>query len=237
MKITINIKLFFFILSIFINCAKNKYPDSISTLATYDKKSNSYILIKDNIKTVWNEKGQIFSETNLDELGRENGTSKTFFPETGALLSVGNFKNGEREGIWEWYFPDGKIYYRSGYSPDKKRQVWIATNVLGNEHGTHERYYDNGKIEERGTYEFGLKVGRWEKYFKNGKQEHFGTYSSDKKIGIWVYLYPNGNKVAEEKYDENGKLINRTTFYPNGKEECIVSSDSRACNEIIVIKN
>ncbi len=237
MKITINIKLLFFILSIFINCAKNKYPDSIPTLATYDKKSNSYILIKDNIKTVWNEKGQIFSETNLDELGRENGTSKTFFPETGALLSVGNFKSGEREGIWEWYFPDGKIYYRSGYSPDKKRQVWIATNVLGNEHGIHERYYDNGNIEERGTYEFGLKVGRWEKFFKNGKQEHFGSYSSDKKIGIWVYLYPNGNKVAEEKYDENGKLINRTTFYPNGKEECIVSSDSRACNEIIVIKN
>jgi antitoxin component YwqK of YwqJK toxin-antitoxin module len=114
------------------------------------KKTNSYSLTSGGVKKVWNDKGQLFSLTNLDDRLLENGLSLTFFPETGAILSRGNFVEGKREGIWEWYFPDGKLYYRSGYSPYKQRQVWISTNLLGNEHGIHERFYENGQLEEKG---------------------------------------------------------------------------------------
>ena len=123
-----------------IYCVKSKYPESVPPNAIYSKKTNSYSLTSTGIKKVWNDKGQLFSQTAIDGSLRENGLSLTFFPETGAVLSRGNFVEGKREGIWEWYFPDGNLYYRSGYSPDKQRQVWISTNLLGNEHGIHERY-------------------------------------------------------------------------------------------------
>ena len=220
--------LFLFLLS-FHFCKENKSNSSLPKEAIYEKKTNSYSLITDGKKKVWNEKGQLFSEVELDEVQRENGNAKTYFPENGKLLSTGKYKNGEREGIWEWYFPNGNLYYRSGYSPDKKRQVWIATNVLGNEHGIHERYYENGQLEEKGSYEYGLKVGKWEKYYKNGKPEHYGSFKNDKKIGKWIYLYPDGKIVTEENFDENGKLINRSTFYPDGSPECMITEKEKKC--------
>jgi antitoxin component YwqK of YwqJK toxin-antitoxin module len=223
------IRLFLFTFFVCISCSKNKNPESIPSGATYNKKTNSFSLIISGKKKVWNEKGQLFSETSLDSKNRENGQSLTFFPETGAILSKGNFVEGKREGIWEWYYPNGNIYYRSGYSPDKKREVWISTNLLGNEHGIHERYYENGQLEEKGSYEFGLKVDKWEKYYKNGKLEHFGSYQSDKKIGQWIYLYPDGKKVAEETFDSNGKLESRETFYPDGSRECSFFQNKLDC--------
>ncbi len=217
---------FFFI---FLFCSQKKNPDSIPVNAIYDKKTNSYSIIEEGSKKVWNEKGQLFSQTNLNENLQEHGLSLSYFPETGAILSRGNFVEGKREGIWEWYFPNGKLYYRSGYSPDKKREVWISTNLLGNEHGIHERYYENGQLEEKGSYEYGLKVDKWEKYYKNGKLEHLGFYKSDKKIGAWIYLYPDGKKVVEETFDSNGNLESRESFFPDGSKECSLYQNKLNC--------
>lgn len=217
---------------IFLSCSKNQNPSSIPQDARYDKRTNSYVLVANGQKKIWNEHGELFSEEGLDEVGRSHGEYKSFFPSTGSLLSKGNFKNGEREGVWEWYFPNGKIYYKSGYSSERKRQVWIETNLLGNEHGIHERYYPNGRLEERGKYDFGLKTGYWEKFYKNGNFEHDGNYESDKKIGKWLYLYPDGKKEAEEEFSESGKLIYRNTYFPDGTIECIIRIDSKKCNKL-----
>lgn len=237
--VTITVLIFFMnrvllILTIlYISCVKNKYPDTVPPDAKFDKKTSSFILVKDGVRKVWNESGELFSEESLDNLGRNNGAYRSYFPSSGALLSRGSYKDGEREGIWEWYFPDGKIYYKSGYSPDRKRQVWIETNLLGNEHGIHERYYPNGQIEEKGTFEYGLKIGEWEKYYKNGKLEHRGFYRADKKIGEWVYLYHDGKSAVNELFDGDGKLISRSTFYPNGELECKISPPKNVeCNKL-----
>jgi antitoxin component YwqK of YwqJK toxin-antitoxin module len=216
----------------FLYCVKNKFPESVPPNAIYSKKTNSYSLTSSGIKKVWNDQGQLFSQTNIGDTFQENGLSLTFFPETGAILSRGNFVEGKREGIWEWYFPDGKLYYRSGYSPDKQREVWISTNLLGNEHGIHERYYENGQLEEKGFYEFGLKIDKWEKYYKNGKLEQYGNYNQDKKIGEWTYLYPDGKMVAKEIYDQVGKLQLRSTFYPDGSKECTLNVNKLDCTSI-----
>lgn len=216
-----------------LSCSKDVYPKTIPPEARYDKRTNSYVYIANGKKKVWNENGELFSEESLDEVGRSHGLYQSFFPSTGALLSRGNFKNGEREGVWEWYFPNGRIYYRSGYSSEKKRQVWIETNLLGNEHGLHERYYSSGNLEERGSFEFGLKTGVWEKFYKNGNFEHGGRYKSDKKVGKWLYLYPDGKKVAGEEFDESGKFLNRSTFYPDGSPECTTLVDKTECKKIL----
>lgn len=229
LKIIFRLLFFSSYLLIFLFCSQKKNPESIPKNAKYDKKTNSYSIIDQGSKKVWNEKGQLFSQTYLNENLQENGLSLAFFPETGAILSRGNFVEGKREGIWEWYYPNGNIYYRSGYSSDKKREVWISTNLLGNEHGIHERYYENGQLEEKGEYEYGLKIEKWEKFYKNGKLEQFGKYNKDKKIGEWIYLYPDGKQVARELYDSLGKLQSRSTFYPDGSKECDLVLEKLNC--------
>ncbi|MCB1141587.1 MAG: hypothetical protein KDK54_05075 [Leptospiraceae bacterium] len=214
-----------------------KEPVSIEGLpkeAVYDRKTNSFTLNEPGKKTVWNKEGKLFSVIELNEIGIEHGLAITYFPGTQSILSEGRYNNGKREGIWIWYFPDGKVYYRSGYSSEKQRPIWIATNALGNEDGIHERYYPNGNPEEKGFYDGGLKTGDWIKYFPNGKLEFRGSYQKDKKIGYWTYFYSDGTPEVEERFSDEGKLIERKTYFPDGRLSCSIKENLEYnCNSIV----
>jgi len=82
--------------------------------------------------------------------------------ENGELLGYYN-DNNKKEGYWEEYFHDGKIYSKGHY-------------VNGKQHGYWEQYYVNGKLESKGNYKNNLKDGYWEFYWRDGKLEKTGQY-------------------------------------------------------------
>jgi len=222
-------KIIIFIILLTYCISEQQSPKGISPTAVYDKKRNLYILVENGVRKQFTEKGQLYSECEVDSQGREHGICKTFLPETGQVLSEGRYINGERDGVWIWNFPDGKPYYKLSFSHKKKRKVWLETNLLGNEHGEYFRFYNNGKLEEKGFYDTGLKTGKWERYYLNGKLEYTGNFFQDKKILDWTYYYPNGSLEAEESFTKEGTLIQRTTYYPNGNLACVVKDYNFSC--------
>lgn len=184
------------------------------------------MVTKNQIRIAYSDTGILYSECAVNELNVLHGECKTYNAEK-KLTCIGNYVNGERDGVWTWFFPDGSIYVKQKYQHDKKRQYWIETDQLGTEHGFYERYYVNGQIEEHGAYDAGYKIDEWEKLYKNGNLEYRGSYKKDVKINLWTYFYPDGTVELEEKFSSEGKLTMRISYSPDGKVLCITKGGAK----------
>ncbi len=227
-RVLIN-SIFLFLL---IGCNKEKkVPAGIPENANYNKRTNLYSFYKDNKNYLYSESGKIFSECETNSNKESEGLCKTFSVTNGEMLSYGMMKKNPtkgqtyKDGIWIWKFVGGQIYYKQSFAFDKIKALWIETNLLGNEHGPYERYYEDGKLEEIGVFDTGKKNGEWIKYYRNSIVEYKGTYRSDKKIGLWKYFYPNGKIEIEELYSDKFKLISRKTFFLDGTPNCKIENE------------
>lgn len=206
------------ILSFVFNCQKEFRPAAVPEAARYDKKTNLYILNRDGFQKSWFSTGELYSECKVNQFGARNGLCK-YYSQKGVMISQGNFKEEQRDGIWVWHFANGGIYYKQNFTYGKRKEFWIPILEWGNEDGIYERYYASGNIEETGYYVSGEKDGLWVKYFQNGKKEYGGKYANGKKINLWQYYFPDGKPEAEEVYAANGILLKRIS-YTNGKVRC-----------------
>ena len=78
----------------------------------------------------------------------------------------GAFVIGLREGIWKYYFNNGKIKYEGFYSqgnPDKR----------------HKYYYSSGVLKEDQYYELGIREKNWKKYDNQGNLVMTITYKNN----------------------------------------------------------
>jgi len=62
---------------------------------------------------------------------------------------------GQREGIWEWFFENGNIYWRISYKKGKRD-------------GIEEGFYSSGNIQIRTTFKEGKRDGIDEWFWDNG---------------------------------------------------------------------
>jgi len=126
-------------------------------------------------------------------------------------------KDGEKNGPWVEYYPNGKdIFFKGGYKNGKKDGKWVF-------------YYMNGNIENEGSFKNDLKDGVWVQYYRDGnliRKELYnnGEYvrrislkeSETPKKKLFVPRRLSGenskwfelNKINNEKY---GKPINQYT--------------------------
>ena len=71
------------------------------------------------------------------------------YNDDGQLFFKGSYKNGEKDGYWEYYYYiSGELSARGSYLNGKKEGIW-------------EYYYDNGNLQSRGNYINGKKDGYW----------------------------------------------------------------------------
>jgi TonB family protein len=59
------------------------------------------------------------------------------------------------------------------------------------------RYYENGKIEIKGSYLNGKKHGEWTYFYKNGQIKQQGKYVLNNQSGKWLSYFENG-EIKEE---------------------------------------
>ena len=52
--------------------------------------------------------------------------------------------------------------------------------------GPYESYYENGQLEEKGTYKDGELDGPFELYNDNGQLYEKGTYKDGERCGEWL---------------------------------------------------
>ncbi|GBF50697.1 MORN repeat protein [Leptospira ryugenii] len=216
-----------FILLLFIcNClGSNSRPKSVPIEAKYNRKLNLYILQKDGFEYSWYENGNLIAKTQLNEYGMYNGLAERYDYNSGLLITKGAYTLSEKSGQWVWKYSDGKPYYEMNFSPGvRKRKFWYPTLEWGNENGQYVRYFPNGRVSEKGSYDGGNRSGDWVKYYPDTKIESKGTYFEDYKVGDWFYYYPDGRKEAIEVYSPKGDLLQRITYYPNGSVWCETKS-------------
>lgn len=201
-------------------------PTSIPKDANYDKKTNHYQLTSEGLFREWYENGNLVTTVPVNSVGQLDGFATKFNYLNGITTMQGKMVNGERDGLWKFYFSDGKLYieqnYKAGY---RKKQIWFQTSAIGNENGAYFRYFRNGRLNEKGFYDGGLRTGDWVRYYPDTRVETKGSYLEDKKVGEWFYYYPNGVKEASELYSESGELLARYTYYPNGSIWCVVKKN------------
>ena len=130
--------------------------------------------------------------------------------------------NGQKEGLWEHYYPDGRLQSKGEYLKGVKINEWVY-------------YYHNGKIQQKGEFnDIGQYNGIWIWYYKNGnilKEEEYyndaadgpaieydslgvvitkGSYIDGLKTGEWVY-HVNDHKEIGKFVD--GKKIGLWNYY------------------------
>ncbi|BDA77899.1 hypothetical protein LPTSP3_g08290 [Leptospira kobayashii] len=200
---------------------KGERPKEVPESARYNRKANVYTAVIDGKEMGWFETGALVSKTEVNEFGIANGKSEKYEYQTGAVIATGEYKMMERTGIWRWSFSDGLPYYEMNFTPGvRKKQFWMSVLEWGNENGPYIRYFENGRVSERGFYDGGNRAGDWVKYYPDTKIESKGSYIADKKVSEWFYYYPDGKKEAYERFTEEGDLEYRVTYYPNGNVWC-----------------
>lgn len=220
---------FLFLVSLFF-CKHQENPSEIPKDAKFDRKKNIYVLRNSNLETVWYDSGKIYSKAELNpKTGLNDGAYISYSEKNGNKISTGNFKEGLKDGLWFWYFPNGNIYYKQEFSYKNRREDFIVkTSQIGTEHGKVFRYYPSGKLEEEGNFDSGYKDGEFKKFYQNQNLEYKGVYKKEKKIGTWEYYYSNGKLESKEKYDSNSNLISRESYFSDGKPNCIQNKSEEA---------
>jgi len=155
----------------------------------------------------------------LKEFNNQNDSTKViFFDKTGKMQSTGIMIAKSREGIWKYYFPDGKtlmsiehykndvlegevkVYYKNGQLTE------ISRYSNGKLNGIRKRFADDGKIVEEITYKDSILNGPAIYYDANGVKIAEGNYVDGLKKGEWKFLI---NGEWQSNYEPEKAVIKK----------------------------
>ncbi len=164
----------------------------------------------------------------------------------GILVMKGNYsQDGYKNGLFEFYYPDGKPRLKGKYIRDNMRDTWEYYY----ENGTHKasiyfpedkshfiftKFTDkNGKIKlENGTGEFNWRqnelepANNWYSY----DYKLFGEYKENMRTGTWKYYLGddvNINTLRYKEFYEKGRLkkVKRIGYYTENVESANIRFD------------
>jgi hypothetical protein len=129
-----------------------------------------------------------------------------FADDTSVIAIEKNYSNGIQNGITRVFYPSGKLRIKAIYGNAKLQGEWTL-------------YDENGIIDIKGVYNYGIKDGYWA--YKS--QKTYGRYSNGVKHRNWVKkdinnvkhkaFYWNGKKKSGSAiFEENYKTYSDTIF-------------------------
>jgi len=136
----------------------------------------------------------------------------TVFPLLMALSVIGGPTAGQvppkNVETLEEYWPNGQLRLR--------KQVLALEDNTFVDHGTFERWHDNGKKEYEAVFVQGRKEGTSIRYHKNGRKATEQEYSNGERHGRCVTWNDSGTMVKEEHW-ENGNPHGTWIVWDDGK--------------------
>ena len=136
-----------------------------------------------------------------------------WYDKNGQLDRKGNLKDGsyQKEGLWEFYHENGQLKETGNYQDNKQDGLW-------------EFYRENGNIWERVTYRNDLMHGTHETFYDSGEINWKRNYKDGELDGRWESFFKDGstnilsNWKNGERFYENDQL-KETGNYKNGKQD------------------
>ncbi len=160
------------------------------------------------IVTQYNENGRLWKLISYknDVL---HGHYKEFFDRKNKAVSTsGNYINGQRQGIWTYFYSASKVWKRSPY-------------IKGNLHGNHIQYYPSGRVLKRMAYVANKLHGKFEIFSDRRINSRLltGQYHNNFRTGKWLYWYPDGKTANKIVFYKKGAINGLSTrYYPSGRQ-------------------
>ncbi|MDX1445473.1 hypothetical protein [Lishizhenia sp.] len=164
----------------------------------------------------------------FDNAGKKHGywviygkdvDSSLHFPTNGKVRE-GNFEHGRKEGVWTFYYKDGKTPKLKGYYSNNRPEGSFTKywpNGLVKEEGVFrnqkyqdslKRYNDKGVLVYQASFDSsGNESGEIAYYYDDGNPQFVYTAKKGKPVGEAKRFYPNGDVKEVINYNENGALI------------------------------
>ncbi len=158
----------------------------------------------------------LFAQNVVDAKGFKQGEWRKTDAK-GNIIYTGSFKDNIPQGLFKYYYEDGKVRSELTYSADGK--MAIALN-----------FYPTGKKMAEGIYIETKKDGLWKYYNDLEILSAEETYQKGSPNGVWKTYYDDGKLLEERPYKSgtkdgvckqyfmDGKLKSEVNFI-NGKNE------------------
>ncbi|MBL4678601.1 MAG: hypothetical protein JKY70_20760 [Mucilaginibacter sp.] len=130
------------------------------------------------------------------------GNTIDFFP-NGKRKIIGSYRNGERNGLVYYYYPEGGLYLTMNYKDDWHGATFPIVEECYDRNGAQICIKGNGVAIEydeqfnerlRGPVKKGLREGEWD-----------GQLFWDPDTIKYKYFYKNNGKLSSESVDQFGK--------------------------------
>jgi antitoxin component YwqK of YwqJK toxin-antitoxin module len=116
--------------------------------------------------------GILIGEGIIREDGNKDGPWKDYYPD-GKVKAEGNYDNGKQVGEWKYYHQNGRIEQAGRFSKQGKLE------------GTWKWYYETGTLAREEHYRNGLKDGLLTENDESGKTIEEGEYVDGLEDGSW----------------------------------------------------
>lgn len=175
----------------------------------------------------YHDNGQLKSEEPYDDAG--DLTAKiTRYNREGEVEEIGHFKNGQYDGMYEWYYPCGTLSERYPYQEgigvgvgeafyetgELKARYGVKDSKL---EGDYTYYHKNGQVQRQYTNVAGEADGTYRSYYLDGQLEQEGEYQLDKAQGIWLSYFSNGQLSDSGTYVDDHRSGEWLAYFRNGQ--------------------
>ena len=141
-------------------------------------------------------------QKSVNEKAEEDKLPKTYtknYHDNGQLEEEGNYKDGEKDGMWKYYRENGELWKTGNY---KTIEGVTTTN--------RRIYYPSGELMQEGIEINGKLEGMLKGYYKSGQLEYEKNWKhdgkgSDEPIGVWKLFNENGELSYKEDYTKKAK--------------------------------
>jgi antitoxin component YwqK of YwqJK toxin-antitoxin module len=188
---------------------------------------------RNGASTVWLSNGDIFSQAAYDNGTREGDVLER--DPKGVLRRVATYIGGRslvtrtakgrgKHKKSEEEFLEGPTVLKT---PDDFWTLQLAEYAVEGEavrHGHSTIWFDDGQLQQQGSYRHGKKSGSFTFYYDNGQVAATGQYADDVPDGSWTWSHRNGQKATLGQYHagqpsgpwrwwkEDGILANEKTY-------------------------
>ena len=152
-----------------------------------------------DVKETYYNSGELKSTVPLNDEGENHGPY-SFYYENGDIRKKGNFKDGEKDGVWVSYNKNGQLRLREEYKNNILRRKTFYKD--GKRDGNFSKFYENGELDASGKYKNNERYGVWTSYHENGELETRGRFKNGNKNGTWKYFNDKGFLITKEFWDQ-----------------------------------
>jgi antitoxin component YwqK of YwqJK toxin-antitoxin module len=117
----------------------------------------------------------------------------------GGHRAAGQLTSGLADGIWTYWFPNGRLDCEGEYLKGAKVGLWTF-------------WYPGGSLDCMGEYRDDIEDGPWTSWYTNGQKQEDGVFQAGRKIGLWKYWTEDGETVSEVDYGMASTRIELATM-------------------------